>query len=126
MLGLLRLMPDWLALILVIAVIWWGITFNMRLQERYGCTACTFWGVTGGIVGTFCWMLASGALGGGLERLIAGGIAALITLALFVSNREKSGSTFQGVMMTVWQLFVGLVVCVILGMLNDGKKKKEK
>ena len=46
MIGLFRLMPDWLALILVIFVIWWGITFNMRLQERYGCTACTFWGVS--------------------------------------------------------------------------------
>ena len=126
MIGLFRLMPDWLALILVIFVIWWGITFNMRLQERYGCTACTFWGVSGGVAGTFCWMLASGAVGGGMERLIAGGIAALITLALFVSNREKSGSTFPGIMMTVWQLFVGLAAFLILAMLDSGKKNNGK
>lgn len=31
-----------LGLVLVIAVMWWGITFNMRLRERYGCTDCTF------------------------------------------------------------------------------------
>ncbi len=59
-----------------------------------------------------------------MERLIAGGIAALIALALFFSNREKSGSTFQGIVMTVWQIFVGLVVFMILGMLNNSKKKK--
>jgi len=115
-----------LGLVLVIAVMWWGITFNMRLQERHGCTACTFWGVPGGVAGMFCWMLASGAVGGGMERLIAGGIAALITLALFVSNREKSGSTFQGIMMTVWQLFVGLAAFLILAMLDSGKKKNGK
>jgi len=28
--------------------------------------------------------------------------------------------------MTAWQLFVGLVAFVILGMLGNGKKKKEK
>lgn len=61
-----------------------------------------------------------------MERMIAGGIAATITLALFFSNQAKSGSTFQGMMMTVWQLFVGLVVFVILGMLSNDKKKKEK
>ena len=111
---------------MVIAVMWWGITFNMRLRERYGCTACTFWGVTGGVVGAFCWMLSSGASGGSvMERLIAGGIAALITLTLFVSNREKSGSTFAGVIMTVWQLFVGLAAFVILAMLDNRKKDKK-
>ena len=116
-----------LGLLFVAAIIWWGITFNMRLEERYGCTACTFWGVIGGIVGTFCWVLSSGASGGSvMERLIAGGIAATITLALFYSNREKSGSTFQGIMMTVWQLFVGLVVFGIFAMLDSGKKKKGK
>ena len=47
-------------------------------------------------------------------------------LGLVFSSRAKSGSTFQGMMMTVWQLFVGLVVFVILGMLGNGKKKKEK
>lgn len=100
---MLELLTGPLGLILVCAVLWWGITFNSRLKERYGCTACTFWGVTGGVVGAFCWMLSSGASGGSvMERLIAGGIAALITLTLFAGNREKSGSTFQGVMMTVW------------------------
>ena len=61
-----------------------------------------------------------------MERLIAGGIAALITLALFVSNREKSGSTLPGIMMTVWQLFVGLAAFLILAMLDSGKKKNGK
>ncbi|MDE7054644.1 MAG: hypothetical protein K2O84_07505 [Oscillospiraceae bacterium] len=60
-----------------------------------------------------------------MERLIAGGIAALITLTLFVSNREKSGSTFACVMMTVWQLFVGLAAFVILAMLDNRKKDKK-
>lgn len=114
-----------LGLVLAIAVMWWGITFNTRLRERYGCTACTFWGVTGGVVGTFCWMLVWG-YPLSLETAIAGTIALAITLALFFSNRAKSGSTFAGVMMTVWQLFVGLVVFVLLAMLDSGKKKKEK
>lgn len=120
-----ELMSGPLGLLLVCAVIWWGITFNMRLQERYGCTACTFWCVTGGVVGTFCWVLL---LNHPLcwESAVAGALALAITLALFFSNRAKSGSTFQGIMMTVWQLFVGLVVFVILGMLGNGKKKKEK
>lgn len=114
-----------LGLVLVIAVMWWGITFNMRLRERYGCTACTFWGVTGGVVGAFCWVLL---LNHPLcwESAVAGALALAITLALFFSNRAKSGSTFQGMMMTVWQLFVGLVVFVILGILSNDKKKKEK
>lgn len=124
---MLELLTGPLGLILVCAVIWWGLTFNSRLKKRYHCTACTGWGIGGGVAGIFCWMLSSGALGGsGMERLIAGGIAALIALALFFSNREKSGSTFQGIVMTVWQIFVGLVVFMILGMLNNGKKKKEK
>lgn len=120
-----ELLTGPLGLILVCAVIWWGITFNSRLKERYGCTACTFWGVTGGVVGMFCWVLL---WGNPLcwESALAGAIALVITLALFFSNRAKSGSTFQGIMMTVWQLFVGLVVFVILGMLDNGKKKKEK
>ena len=120
-----ELMSGPLGLLLVCAVIWWGITFNSRLKERYGCTACTFWGVTGGVVGTFCWVLL---LNHPLcwESAVAGALALAITLALFFSNRAKSGSTFQGMMMTVWQLFVGLVVFVILGMLGNGKKKKEK
>lgn len=126
MFDLLRLMPDWMVLILVVAVMWWGITFNTRLKERYGCTACTFWGVTGGTVGTLCWMLVTGSSGSSAERLIAGAVALTVTLALFFSNRSKSGNTIQGIFMTVWQLFVGLVVFVILGMLNNGKKKEKK
>lgn len=122
---MLELLTGPLGLILVCGVIWWGITFNTHLRERYGCTACTFWGVTGGVVGTFCWVLL---LNHPLcwESAVAGALALAITLALFFSNRAKSGSTFQGIMMTVWQLFVGLVVFVILGMLGNGKKKKEK
>lgn len=123
---MLELLSGPLGLVLAAAVIWWGITFNSRLRERYGCTACTFWGVTGGIVGIFCWMLSSGAVGGsGTERLIAGGIALVITLALFFSNRAKSGSTLAGVMMTVWQIFVGLVVFGILAMLDSREKDKK-
>ena len=48
---MLELLTGPLGLLLVAAVIWWGITFNTRLRERYGCTACTFWGVTGGRCG---------------------------------------------------------------------------
>ena len=47
-----ELMAGPLGLIVVAAVMWWGITFNRRLKERYHCTACTFWGVIGGIVGS--------------------------------------------------------------------------
>ncbi len=92
---MLELLTGPLGLILVCAVLWWGITFNSRLKERYGCTACTFWGVTVGVEGAFCWMLLWG------NPLCWESVLA-ITLALFFSNREKSGSTFQGVMMTVW------------------------
>lgn len=53
------------------------------------------------------------------------GVGAGRALALFFSNRAKSGSTFAGVMMTVWQLFVGLAVFVILAMLDNGKKAKK-
>ena len=49
----------------------------------------------------------------------------MITLALLFSNRAKSGSTFAGVMMTVWQLFVGLVVFGIFAMLDSRKKDKK-
>lgn len=120
-----ELMSGPLGLLLVCAVIWWGITFNSRLKERYGCTACTFWGVTGGVAGMFCWILVWGHPLS-WETAAAGAIALVITLVLFFSNRAKSGSTFQGFLMTVWQLFVGLVVFVILGMLGNGKKEKEK
>lgn len=121
---MMELMAGPLGLVLVIAVMWWGITFNQRLKERYHCTACTFWGVTGGVVGTFCWMLL---LGNRVtwESLLAGAIAAVVTLALFASNRTKSGSTLQGILMTVWQLFVGLAVFLILGMLDSEKKKRK-
>ena len=121
---MLDLLAGPLGLLWAAAVMWWGITFDMRLKERYGCTACTFWGVTGGIVETFCWMLT---LGRPLswETAIAGAIASIVTLTLFFSNRAKSGSTFQGIMMTVWQLFVGLVAFIILAML-DGRKKKDE
>lgn len=120
---MMELMTGPLGLVVVSAVMWWGITFNSRLKERYHCTACTFWGITGGVVGMFCWMLV---LGNRLtwESLIAGAIAVAITLALFVSNRAKSGSVMQGILMTVWQLFVGLTVFVILALLDSGKKKK--
>ena len=120
---MMELMAGPLGLVLVTAVLWWGITFNQRLEKRYHCTACTFWGVTGGIAGMFCWMLL---LGNRMtwESLVAGAIAAAITLALFVRNRAKAGSTLQGVLMTVWQLFVGLVVFVILALLDSGKKRK--
>lgn len=122
---MLELLAGPLGLILVCAVIWWGVTFNSRLKERYGCTACTFWGVTGGVVGMFCWILVWGHPLS-WETAAAGAIALVITLALFFSNQAKSGSTFQGIMMTVWQIFVGLVVFVILGTLNNDKKKTEK
>lgn len=125
MFELLRRLPDWVALILVCAVIWWGVTFNKRLEERYHCTACTFRGIAGGAVGIFCWMLSSGAVGGGMERLIAGTVALVITLALFLSNRAKSGSVRQGILMTVWQLFVGLVVFAIYCALDTRNRKKK-
>lgn len=119
-----ELMAGPLGLVLVIAVMWWGITFNTRLKERYHCTACTFWSITGGVVGMFCWMLASGNGGSGVERLIAGAIALTITLALFFNNRAKSGSTLQGILMTFWQMSVGLIIIVIYGTLDTRKKKK--
>ena len=120
---MMELMAGPLGLVLVIAVMWWGITFNTRLKERYHCTACTFWGITGGVMGTFCWMLV---LGNRLtwESLVAGAIAVAITLALFFSNRAKSGSTMQGILMTVWQLTVGLVVIGIFCALDTRKKKR--
>ena len=119
---MLELLTGPLGLILVCGVIWWGITFNTHLRERYGCTACTFWGVAGGAVGTLCWMLLfEHRLS--WESATAGAIALAITLALFFSNRAKSGSAFAGVMMTVWQLFVGLVVVAILATISIGKKK---
>ena len=122
---MLELLTGPLGLILVCAVMWWGITFNTRLKERHGCTACTFWGVTGGVVGMFCWVLLwEHRLS--WESATAGAIALAITLALFFSNRAKSGSTFQGIMMTVWQLFVGLVVFAILATISIGKKKEKK
>lgn len=104
---------------------WWGITFNTRLREWHGCTACTFWGVTGGVVGMFCWMLLWGNPLS-WESVVAGAIALAITLALFFSNRAKSGSTFAGVTMTVWQLFVGLVVVAIFATISMGKKKEKR
>lgn len=122
---MLELLSGPLGLVLAAAVIWWGVTFNTRLRERYGCTAFTFWGVTGGVVGTFCWVLL---LDNPLcwQSAIVGVLALAITLALFFSNRAKSGSTFAAVTMTVWQLFVGLVVFLIFSTLDIGKKKKEK
>ena len=124
MFKLLGRLPGPLGLILAAAVIWWGVTFNSRLEERYGCTACTFWGVTGGAAGTFCWMLLCG---NPLcwESALAGAIGLVITLALFFSNRAKSGSTLQGMLMTVWQLFVGLVMFMILAMLDSRKKDRK-
>jgi len=119
-----ELMTGPLGLIVVAAVMWWGVTFNRRLEERYHCTACTFWGVTGGVVGFFCWMVVFG--GSGTERFIVGGIALVITLALFFSNRAKAQNTVQGVLMTVWQLLVGFTVMMILNFLDQGKKKKHK
>jgi len=121
-----ELMTGPLGLIVVAAVIWWGITFNRRLEERYHCTACTFWGITGGIVGFFCWLVAFGSSGSGVERFIVGSIALVITLALFFSNRAKAQNTVQGVLMTVWQLLVGFTVMIILNFLDQGKKKKRR
>lgn len=121
---MLELLSGPLGLILAIAVIWWGITFNKRLKERYNCTACTLWGVTGGVVGMFCWMLVWGSPLS-WETTVAGVIALAITLALFFSNRAKSGSTLQGILMTVWQMFVGLVAFAIIGAFRLGKKKED-
>ena len=97
---MLELLTGPLGLVLTAAVLWWGITFNSRLEKRYHCTACTPWG-------------------------IAGGVAAAITLGLFFSNRAKSGSVLQGVLMTVWQLFLGLVVFGILEMLDNWRKRRK-
>lgn len=121
---MMEFMAGPLGLIVIIAAIWWGITFNRRLKERYHCTACTFWGVAGGAVGMLFWMLALGNLPL-WDSLIDGAIAAGITLALFLSNRAKSGSTVQGILMTVWQLVVGLAVIIIFSAFNAGKKKKK-
>lgn len=60
------------------------------------------------------------------ESAAAGALALAITLALFFGNRAKCGSAFAAVTMTVWQLFVGLVVFMIFAMLDIGKKEKEK
>ena len=120
-----ELLTGPLGLLIVVAVMWWGITFNTRLRERYNCTACTFWGVTGGVVGMFCWMLLWGNPLS-WESVVAGAIALAITLALFFSNRAKSGSTLAGVTMTVWQLFVGLVVVIIFATVSMGKKKEKR
>ena len=48
-----------------------------------------------------------------------------ITLGLFFSNRAKSGSILRGILMTVWQLFLGLVVFGILEMLDNWRKKRK-
>lgn len=117
-----ELMAGPLGLIVVSAVMWWGITFNRRLKERYHCTACTFCGVSGGIVGMFCWMLFFGSRIS-WESILAALVASVITLALFFSNRAKSGSTIQGILMTVWQMLVGFVVFLILAMLDSRKKE---
>ncbi len=120
---MLKLLTGPLGLVLTIAVLWWGLTFNSRLEERYRCTACTPWGIAGGIAGIFCWMLVWGKPLT-WETVAVGAIAAVITLALFFSSRAKSGSTLQGILMTVWQLFVGLVVFGILELLEHRKKKE--
>lgn len=123
MFKLLTRLPSPLVLVLVIAVIWWGVTFNARLEARYHCTACTFWGITGGFAGMLCWLIVWGRPLT-WELAIVWMIAAVITLALFFRNRAKSGSITQGILMTVWQLFVGLVVIAILSALDTRKKKK--
>jgi len=117
-----ELMTGPLGLLLAAAVLWWGITFNSRLDERYHCTACTFWGVTGGVVGFFCWLMFFGNKFT-FSSLVVAVIALIITLALFFNNRAKSGSTLQGLFMTVWQLFVGFVVVGILVALDSRDKK---
>ena len=119
-----ELMAGPLGLIVVAAVMWWGITFNRRLKERYHCTACTFWGVTGGIVGMFCWILVFGNRLS-WESVIAAVVAGVITLALFLSNRAKSGSFLQGILMTVWQILVGFAVFLILALFESNSKKKK-
>ena len=57
---MLELLTGPLGLVLTAAVLWWGITFNSRLEKRYHCTACAPWGIAGGIAGVFCWMLVWG------------------------------------------------------------------
>ena len=121
---MLKLLTGPLGLVLTAAVLWWGITFNSRLEKRYHCTACTPWGIVGGIAGVFCWMLVWGKPLT-LETAAVGAVAAAITLGLFFSNRAKSGSILRGILMTVWQLFLGLVVFGILEMLDNWRKKRK-
>lgn len=59
------------------------------------------------------------------QTAAVGAVAAAITLGLFFSNRAKSGSILQGILMTVWQLFLGLVVFGILEMLDNWRKKRK-
>ena len=121
-----NLLTGPLGLLLVVIVLWWALSFNVRLQERYHCTAFTFHGVLAGTADSFCWALASGAVGGTAgERLIAGTVALAIALALFFTNRARSGSTLQGFLMTAWQIFAGLTVTVILGMIDSRKGRRK-
>lgn len=120
---MMELLAGPLGLILVIAVMWWGISFNIRLRERYNCTACTFWGIAGGVAVMICLAMVWGQPLT-WESAIVWAIAVIITLSLFFSNRAKSGSTLQGILMTVWQLFVGFVVFGIYCAIDTRKKKK--
>ena len=59
------------------------------------------------------------------ESVIAALIAGAITLTLFLSNRAKSGSTVQGILMTVWQILVGFAVFLILAIFSSNSTKKK-
>lgn len=116
------MLENWLAILLVIGIVSFGVYYNSWLQRTHGYSALTFWRVIGGVLDLFLWLAMLGA-DSTMHGVILFLIASVIFLLLFFANYQDSGSVLHGFLMTLWLLLIGGVIMWLLNTLMNRDKR---
>jgi len=121
--GCVGMLEHWLAILVVVAVTYFGVNYNKWLKRNRGCSAFTFWRATGGVADLFLWMatLNVDSIGHGIILFC---VAFTIFLVLFYANYNDAKSVLHGFLMTLWLLLIGGAIMWLLGALMKRNEKR--
>lgn len=116
------MLEHWLAILMVIGVVYFGVNYNQWLKRTRGCSAFTFWRGLGGAIDLFLWLSMLNA-DNAAHGVILFFISSAVLLALFYRNYKDSKSILHGFLMTLWLLLVvGMVLWILGAFMNRSEK----
>lgn len=114
---------QWVKLLIGVAVLGFCLFYNPWLQSRYGYSAFHLGDVALGALDCFLWV-AFHVCEGLLWHIVLLVLALAAFVILYASNYAESDSFLQSLLMTLWQIMVGLLALgLLLSIKNEHRKK---